>query len=252
MVGSMLKLAMNTVAIVTWSADRGRTFDREEMEHVCLTCKPDKSPYTAACAGQGHARRRVVQATMHEHAPSESHRVTQLYGKLHGAFRRVGYSCGGGVYLIPGGARSGLDEALAAYRAELDQANGEMQHCRAGYYVKLMEIDPGTAHEETLRSIRKDVFDALDKIMDAVRSGDAGAIRKVLREVRQVAQLADGSTRQDIEDLTQFAAQVAKRLREAAVAGEEQVEKVVEYGKTGVTRFAGLFAEQGDVAEEVA
>ena len=196
-----LKVGNHILVIPVWTSDRARHYNHEEQATpVCLTCEGEPD-YSIECERAGHAKRRQIRTTVLEDAPEETKRIGKLYSTTYQAFHKAGYACGRNVYLIPENRRMALDAQIADLRQMYDDANAEMKVCRADLYVKIVEIKPGEAHEETMRSIQRDVQDAIDKMIDALESGDRKLLQVTIRETKNLSQLLEGDSQGQVGEL---------------------------------------------------
>ena len=249
-----MKLNKTHLVIVSFEVKRGRTYRHTDGTAVCLTCAGEPV-YGSTCETAGHAVRRDLQTTVQEDAPVEAKAVSEIYNRAHREIRAVGYDCGRAVYLIGDSERGKLDTVIAKLRGEIVVLNATLNVCRVALDLKIVEILPGTAHEETLRSIRHDVQTAAERITDALAGASAAnskeslaALREVVRETRGLAGLLDGESKSQIDDLTVFAARTADRLRAAVRVSENAVAEVVNDSRAGAARFARIFAAQATPA----
>lgn len=241
----MLQVGKSILVIVNWRADYARSYQHDKLGVRCLDCSGVEVAveYTSACEGAGHKRRSVQKVTLTEAAPEESKRAERLYGRLHRRFAKLGYACGEAIYLL--GADADLEGAKGDLRAEFDAANGEFQRCNVDFDLKEIVLVPGEINEETLKSIRRDVEGTIQKLLDALRSGDLKSIKAGARDARQLAHVLEGDSKAQAGALVDFAQGIAKRLREAADESTLAVEEAVEEAKNGAARFAAILLDEG-------
>ena len=257
-----MKIRANILVIPRITLDTGRTYDRIERGRHCLTCASNNSgpaPYTGDCGRAGHAIRRRSDVTVTERAPGEAKTARALYGHAHRELGRLGHHAGGSVYLVPRERRMELDAWIGEVRDRCAEFSERSVVCRVSFFCDVAEIDPATSHVETLRSIQDRIERSVQAILEALEAGDAGAIRKVARETRNLSSLVEGEASQQIGKLAVFSERLARTLRDAAQAGEAAAERAAEEAKLGAARFGAIFddlfsppapAREADTPEE--
>ena len=237
-----IEIRKTILAVVDWSARRGRTYAHSDEESWCTECPGERPPFTSTCEATGHGVKRTFKTDMEEAAPAEAKEVQKLYGEVCRVFAKLGYACGRQVYLIAEEDADKLDAAMAVLRALFDEKNATFRVCSADWHARIVKINPSTSHEETLRSIRRDVDDAVAKLLGALDSGDVKVMRQTVKDTKNLAALLDGQSRMQVEALSTFTVKVARQLREAADGGEGAVDTAIHEAKQGAVRFAGIFA----------
>lgn len=244
----MLKLATQTLVVVRWEANRGRSYAHTRNTGVCLACEGEPL-YSLACEQLGHKRRREVNTVVTEADPKESKAIQRLYHRLYDAFRKIGYACGDQVYLL--GKTAPLDEAIAELRELFDEANKVFKHCKADFRLSVIQIVPDEAHAETMRSLERDVSEAVDRLLDALASCDPRELRKALRETRNVSALLAGEASSTTSELTDFAAKMVKRFKEIEREGEGALALAEGEAREGARRFETLWSGICEENQEV-
>lgn len=223
-------IARSYVLINHVSTERGRSYVHTEKSS---TTRDDGSV------------ERVLETKIVVRDPIEAKKVQVLYSKAYNAFKGLGYPLGRQVYLIAANDKDKVDKLISDLAKEIQDTNLTFNVCHIDFRPRVAEIVPEKASEETLESLRKDISDAINDLLEALKGGDLKIIKAAISSSRNIEKLLDGEAKKEASGLSVLAKDIADRLKKANEEGEKAVEMVQEKAKTGALRFALVLSEMG-------
>lgn len=188
---------------------------------------------------------RVLETKITVRDPIEAKKVQVLYSKAYNAFRGLGYPLGRQVYLIAASYKDKVDKLISDLAKEVQETNLTFNVCHIDFRPRIAEIVPEKASEETLESLRKDISDAINGLLDALKGGDLKVIKAAIGNSRNIEKLLEGEAKKEASELNVLAKDIADKLKKANDESEKVVEGVQEKAKTEALRFALVFSEMG-------
>lgn len=226
----MFSIARSYVLVNHVSTERGRSYVHTE-----------KSSLTH----DDGSIERVLETKIVERDPVEAKKVQVLYSKAYNAFRGMGYPLGRQVYLIAASDKDKVDKLVTQLTKEVQDTNATFHVCHIDFRPRIAEIVPEKASEETLKSLRKDISDAVNGLLKALESGDLKVIKTAISNSRNIEKLLEGEAKKEASGLSVLAKDITDRLKKANEEGEKVIESVQEKARTGALRFALVFSEMG-------
>ena len=247
----MIKINKSTMVLMNWESIKGQHSLNEEEPALCMACA-GAPVYSVECKKADHAKSQIKHASHVWDAPEEAKRVSQIQREFHKKLCEGAFSPRQGVYLTAASVAQ-IDLKINELKAEIAKENAEFKVCRIYTDFDVFEIDPATTSQHSVASAQKKIEGSISKTIEALKNADLSAVKAVVKETKNLAQLLDPESKKKVTELTQFTSRAAVWLKDASDSDEpEAIVKVTKDVQEGAARFASIFADLNVDAESAA